>query len=584
MFRLSYLLAAFFLLVSPALTAAQEETPTEVEAEALRANDKQAFELLETIAGGIPSLRAVENRIYLTNAVADLLWTRDEKRARGLFDTVTREMVSVVANFDPSDQEHNELWTIQQERQEIMERMAHRDPAMAMAFLKATRPPITPESGQFRANEMQLELHLAGLMAAEDPAQALRIARANLRKGSLGDVIPLLSQIGAKDRDSAQSLYGEIVDQLKNEDLARNHEVTNVAWTLLNSYQPPEAKEETYRELIDLLVGSVLSISPRDSTRVSFAQNNYGQLRPAMTEIEKYAPGRVPALREWIQGVRRTQDPGMRVNEEFSELAEKGTVDDILALASKYPPEYQPQIQDQAMWKALNSGDPNRARQIVSELVSDPVRRQQMLGQLENQMAWSKVQENQIAEARRMLSRVKSVDQRVNMLISMARNVASKGDKKQSLDLLAEARTVLDSSPQDASKLNLRMQLAQNYSSLDSEQGVALLESIVLRVNQLVAAAVILDGIEQRYLKEGEWQKANYSSLGNLINTLSQQLGELARHDPAGACYLSNQLERPEIRLMAQLAIAQSLFAGMPPHHGTMAGRSVMLETSPAIH
>jgi hypothetical protein len=215
--------------------------------------------------------------------------------------------------------------------------------------------------------------------------------------------------------------------------------------------------------------------------------------------------------------------------------------------------------------KTVSSGNPNRARQIISDFVTDPAHRRHMLDQLENQLAWNTVQENKIAEARRMLSRVKGVEQRVNMLMSMAMNADSHGDKAQALDLLAEVRNLVDSMPQNISKLTMRLRLAQNYSSLDSEQSVALLESIVVQVNQLVAAAVVLDGIEVRYLKEGEWLKANYSSLGGLINNLDQNLAELARRDPAGARNLSNQLERLEIRLMAQLRIAQSLLAGMHP-------------------
>jgi len=121
----------------------------------------------------------------------------------------------------------------------------------------------------------------------------------------------------------------------------------------------------------------------------------------------------------------------------------------------------------------------------------------------------------------------------------------------------------------------MRLRLAQDYSSLDSEQSVALLESIIVQVNQLVAAAVVLDGIEHRYLKEGEWLKANYSSLGGLINNLDQNLGELARRNPASARYLSNQLERLEIRLMAQLRIAQSLLAGKNPTYRSPTGRFV---------
>ena len=85
------------------------------------------------------------------------------------------------------------------------------------------------------------------------------------------------------------------------------------------------------------------------------------------------------------------------------------------------------------------------------------------------------------------------------------------------------------------------------------------MQSIVVQINQLVAAAVVLDGFENRYLQEGEWMKPGYTSLGNLVNSIEQNLGMLALRDAEGARSLSDQLERPEIRLMAQLEIAQAL-------------------------
>jgi len=86
-----------------------------------------------------------------------------------------------------------------------------------------------------------------------------------------------------------------------------------------------------------------------------------------------------------------------------------------------------------------------------------------------------------------------------------------------------------------------------------------LLQSVIILANQLVAAASVLDGFENSYLKEGEWMKRGHSGLNNLVNNIEQHLGTLARVDVEGARSLSKHLERPEIRLMAQLEIARSL-------------------------
>jgi len=550
------LLIVVCLLTLPSLANAQEAAVSA--SEDAKALEKQGFELLDTIARGIPSLRNSGNRVYLMSAVADLLWTTDEKRARALFEIVKQEMVAAAAGFDANDpQSYNALELLQQRRRECLDRMARRDPEMALSFLRATRPPSISINKNQEANETNLEMYLAGLLAGKDPEQALRMARETLRKGVSDSLFSLLSQIAAKNKDLAQTLHKEIVDRLMNEDLPRNNEAAGAAWKLLYSFQPPQANEDAYRELVDLLASLMLSAGSNTATRNS--QNYYNQFQSLMPQLEKYAPARVPMLRQWFQNAKRTVYPNVRMYQELNEINQRGTVEDVLALASKYGPEFQPQIYQQAVWKALSGRDANRARQIVSEFVTDPGQRMQMLEQIDNQLLWNSVNDSKVAEARQLLSKVKSVQQRVQILVNLATNVATRGDKKQALDLLAAARTMLDSSPANLDKLTAQLQLAQGYSSLDSQQSVALMQSGIMQLNQLVAAAVVLDGFENRYLQEGEWIKPGYTGLSNLVNTIEQNLGMLALKDAPGACSLSDQLERSEIRLMAQLEIAQAL-------------------------
>src|SRR6185503_853567 len=101
--RRSFWLALIFCLILPAATIAQDQPPPEL-TEKERETETQALEMLNAIAGSIPNLRSYDNRIYVEGAVADMLWTRDEKRARSYYEMLSREVAQVMATLDPADQ------------------------------------------------------------------------------------------------------------------------------------------------------------------------------------------------------------------------------------------------------------------------------------------------------------------------------------------------------------------------------------------------------------------------------------------------------------------------------------------------
>ncbi len=555
----SLLLFLCLLLAAPTLALAQEQKPPAPENP--RPGETQAFEMLESIAESIPALRSSDNRIFLTTAVADLLWARDEKRARTMFETLTKEVSTVLASLDSDQHSMNLLSVIQQRRREIVELMARRDPEMALTFLRATRPPVALRArGNDYTSEATVELHLAGLLANKNPEQALQMARSHLRKGLSYPIIAVLTQFGPKNEEAARTLHREIVDKLKSSSLT-DHETANVAWNLVGSFPPPQANEDAYRSLIEFMATSVLSHQPDARQGNYLIQNSAHQIPAYMAQFEKYAPARAGALKQWAQHIKVTLDPSSVMYQELNEVTQNGTIEDLIALAGKYGPEYHPQIYQHAVNKAVSNGDGNRARQIIMDYVPEGIQRTQMLDQLNNQVFWNSVNENKIAEARQTLDRVKDVEQRFNLLMNLANNVLGRGDKNLATSLLGEATTLLEALPANASKIGAQLQLAQSYSTIDSRQSVALLQSVILLANRLVTAAAVLDGFENSYLKDGEWMKRGHTGLSNLVNNIEQNLGSLARVDAEGARSLSKQLERPEIRLMAQLEIARNLLS-----------------------
>jgi hypothetical protein len=550
-------LALSLLVLFPAAVAAQQAAATPTPDKELDpAIEKKVNELVDSLSEQIGNLHTSTNRIRFECAIADLIWTRDEKRARSVYKTATQEIISRISDIDLSDPQVNqELNSLNAQRQEIINQIADHDPELALTFLRDTRFKA-PDDSRYSTSDMEanLELQLAQRLAASDPARALSLARSSLNRGQWWNLTPLLNQLQRKDPKSALTLYQAIVTRVKD-DIERNQQSVISAWSLLSSFQPPQADPDTYRDLITALVNAALNISPGSQSSWNFLN----QLNASLPQIEKYAPERLVAVRQWVESVDRLADPNQRMYQEMSRIGQNGSVDDMLAAAPKYPREFQTSLYQQAAWKAFQSGDTARARQIINDFVTDPVQRRQMLDQFENQSLYGAVNQNKPDAARQLVNSIKNTDQRVQMASRLANQMAAKGDKKGALDLLDELRSSIASLPNTSTLMFSKILLANSYAPLDLDQSFSLIQPILAKSNELVAAAVVLDGFEQRYLRDGEWTAQGGGNLGNLIGRLEQTLATLARLDFDRARALADQFDRPEIRLMTQLQIAQSV-------------------------
>jgi hypothetical protein len=79
------------------------------------------------------------------------------------------------------------------------------------------------------------------------------------------------------------------------------------------------------------------------------------------------------------------------------------------------------------------------------------------------------------------------------------------------------------------------------------------------KLNELIDAAVKLDGFDTTYLRDGEWNMSANGEIGNVLTKLSQSAGAFASCDFDRAVSLAAQFERNEIRIMAQVKLAQAI-------------------------
>ncbi len=590
--RLPLFLLSLVILCRAAAPAAAQETPprdpaatqkaAEEKAAAQKALEQKALALLDEVITQSPSLKLPENRLRVQAEAAELLWPRDEKRARALFVEAMTGLSALIDSFDPGDPRYYQLIQApSQLRYQMMSIAAPRDPKLALDFLRATRLPVRQPGGPGQLDsETQMELNLSAMILSKDPQTALQIAEESLTQGISNQAVQILENLINldQDREAAIRLMGSVIKKLRTENILTNYEAANVLSYLLNlgvreqqaahdqasdnsaAKRPPAIIDEsTLRELLELVSAAAQKVSLDQQEQNGF-RNLMAMMQQIMPELEKYAPTRVTALRGKAAELDKSQDERSRIANDFQKLSQTGTVDAMLEVASKAPPEIQNNLYQQAAGKAFNDGGTELARQIINDHVSDPSQRAWMLADFDRQAFWRAANEGKLEEARQWLTRLRSVEERVGMTVQLAMNAAGKGNKKLALQLLDEAHSLLGQRVESQAQLNAQFQLAGAYAGLDPARGFEMLEPISGQLNEIIAASAVLDGFEQRGgFREGEMIMSGGSFANNLVQQYANGLASLARADFDHAKSAADQLQREEARLTARFIVAQGV-------------------------
>lgn len=316
--------------------------------------------------------------------------------------------------------------------------------------------------------------------------------------------------------------------------------------------------------------------NPSDWRERGIAQTLFLGLQRLVSNVEKFAPSRASTLQRKLVEFRRSVDPGTRFWQDNQDVLQTGTVEDILNLAAKATPDLRDQVYQHAAWKASSQGESERARQIISDGVTNPISRRQMLDEIERQAAHKAASEGKLDQARQMLSRLRTNEDRATALTNLAGVLSSKGDKETAIRLLEEARLLVGNKAANWTQIQAQLQLARAFGSLDAAKSLEILETMIAQLNGLLDAAETLDGFEHQYYKDGEllWQGSN---LSNQISQLIDELGRLATVDFDRAKDLAQRFQRPEVRLMAQLSVARAVLSERAQANQQVYGRRTMI-------
>lgn len=545
-----------------------------------RTRKAKGLALLTETMPFVDQLRLPETRVEMRIKAAQLMWKSDQKRAAKLLGQAAEDVRELIARMTTREGPAYDSYQLaMQLRQRLIRALAPHDPEAALTFLQSTRIPPELAAAQGQADpELPLEFQLVNQVVAADPKRAFDLAQDLLKRTSSAMLIETLTQLASKDRELAGRLAHDMVAKLLREDLVKTRDAAYMAASLLNVVRSRQAptnnngdraasgrmlSDEDYRDLFLKLVAEVMSYpfsslagySPEHDAARSLA----AVIRQMPNELKTYAPDRAASVEKRVLELIGQTDQQLADWQRYQTTITTAPMETAFESVTEAPVQMRDYLYQQIATRFATSGDMARARQIVSEHVTNPAQRQVALYNLQQQEVNSAVQKGRYEEALRLLGKFRSGAER-DALVTQILDQLSPGVKKQlALQYLAQGKNMITPAAraENQEQMHNLLALARVFARYDVNQAFEIVEPLLDQFNEVSAAAVTMDGFDRDYYREGELINSNDNPVAQMANHFSDTLATLAMFDFDRAKTAAEGLNRLDVRIRVFLLVAQ---------------------------
>ena len=517
---------------------------------------QKAYKVLESLAQQIGSLKSGENRARIGSNIARSLWPHNEAKARELFATVTKEIKAGLAEDESNDYDrYLAKPKFVKLREDTALRIGMFDPEWAVKFLEQTTPTDIRISDK---KHDELNLRLAMVVAPKNPELALKLGRETLKHGVSEMQLQFIYELNKKSRAHASAFLAEMVKVAPYQDIRHSMDNEQIYLSLARLVEPTLGTDPAFRDLMRYFTDIALEAGCgnhdyKDSDGFCY---RIGILMPFMERVDAK---RVTPLKHLTRkgGFPYEWSPELT---QYGDVYQNGSLDDLLAMIPKFP-DFREAGQTFVIRKLVESGDFERARKFANEFTwSKPSSKEEFAKAIDD--AQRIVTEDSSPEILRIAALSREEDA-FNLLFSKATKIGAK-NPQTTLKLLDRASELWEKVPPQTGQVQYQIGLAIRYCQVKSDRCFTMMESIIRKLNELVAAASTLNNFDNHDLDNGEWNMTAAGGVGSLLTMLAEKAVYFALCDFDRAVALSSQFERREIRMMAQLKLAQGLLDGPP--------------------
>jgi hypothetical protein len=319
----------------------------------------------------------------------------------------------------------------------------------------------------------------------------------------------------------------------------------------------------------------VVSNSPYDQER-NAVWNLLNSLKSMGQDLDATVNGGAAAVEKRFSELNNSTNPYVERSQQLQVKLDSGAFDGALESIQKAPEELRDQLYLQLANSLVAKGDGGRARQILNENLTNGWQRRQALTNIDRQELYQQISHGKIDEALRTIAALKTPRERANMLMQVIQQIGPGQKRAAAINFLEQARALLATSAQaqDQEQMLALMELARAFSRYDVKRAFEIIEPLVDQLNDLCAAARVLNGFGAEFYQNDELALQNGNNLANVATQLSNALGTLAIVNFERAKLTSDRLRLPELRLQAYLDIAQQTIQA--PKTGSFSQRSVL--------
>jgi hypothetical protein len=280
-------------------------------------------------------------------------------------------------------------------------------------------------------------------------------------------------------------------------------------------------------------------------------------LQSTLPAIDQYLPSKASAVRQKLTEFGFGDQSRANFGQAMNVLQQPNpTADALLQAAQAAPAQLQSRLYGQAASKAMDEGNTDQARQIATDHLQGS-QRDAMIQRIDFREMVKKSDGLRLDEIRQSVSRLSNDSDKVSLLLQIANDLQTENPKAR-LQVLEEARTVINHRAANYDQFEDQLRVARAFSAVDTARSFEVIETGIGQLNELLSAASVLSGFEVNIFRDGEMNVTQGGSgLNSTIGRYGQELALLAKTDFERSETLAGRFQFTEPRIIARLSIIQ---------------------------